>query len=452
MENNKLVVQNQNILLPKVGNLLEITNKLLSLDDRQFVLEIFKKNPKLFVDLISHYYPISYNGINKYSDYLCFSFLSLNKSIKWTNELIYKYEKKFSWKYGLSTNESLPWSIDFLNIFYSNYNRNDEYRLNDCNFTILECLPWKEIYEVLINQKLEWRKYPNNIKFTTLLHRLSGVNNPAFPWTLELIEKYLEKLNWGKNGISKNESVNFPWSINFIEKYKDKLEWIQFGLSDNKALPWTIELIDKFIDKWSWSSLSSNESIPWSMELITRYQDKLHFDNLSRNRAVPWSEALIEKYEKKLCFRELSSNNSVPWSIELIEKYSTKWRWGGPLSSSLNWSNELFDRYHQRWPLGELSRNNSFPWTNEFIEKNTNKLDWDYLSSNKSLPWSKELIEKYKDKWCWSKLSENKSIPWTIDLIHKYAEKLSKSFNIWLALEKNIDDNLIEEVINNLNK
>ena len=43
--------------------------------------------------------------------------------------------------------------------------------------------------------------------------------------------------------------------------------------SYNKALPWSLELIERYEDRWYWQSLSENETLPWSIELIERYED-----------------------------------------------------------------------------------------------------------------------------------------------------------------------------------
>ena len=42
-------------------------------------------------------------------------------------------------------------------------------------------------------------------------------------------------------------------------------------LSQNKFLPWSVELIERFTDKWEWTLLSSNGSLPWSLEFIEKF-------------------------------------------------------------------------------------------------------------------------------------------------------------------------------------
>ena len=43
-----------------------------------------------------------------------------------------------------------------------------------------------------------------------------------------------------------------------LKKKLNSFNWRD--LSENKALPWSLELIEKFEDKWSWYRLSD---IPW---------------------------------------------------------------------------------------------------------------------------------------------------------------------------------------------
>ena len=78
-------------------------------------------------------------------------------------------------------------------------------------------------------------------------------------------------------------------------------------LSLNKALPWSLELIERFEDRWDWGGdgllgpgLSANEALPWSFELIERYEDRWDWEDLSGNEALPWSLELIERYEASM--------------------------------------------------------------------------------------------------------------------------------------------------------
>ena len=60
MENeNKLVAQSQKNILAKVNSSIGITNKLIAENNKKLVVEIFERNPKFFIDLISNFYPLT---------------------------------------------------------------------------------------------------------------------------------------------------------------------------------------------------------------------------------------------------------------------------------------------------------------------------------------------------------------------------------------------------------
>lgn len=70
MENeNKLVALSQKNLLSKVNSSIGITNKLIAENNKKLVVEIFVRNPKFFIDLISESYPLNDN-ILKYGQNL----------------------------------------------------------------------------------------------------------------------------------------------------------------------------------------------------------------------------------------------------------------------------------------------------------------------------------------------------------------------------------------------
>ncbi|KGQ64593.1 hypothetical protein IO43_05780, partial [Gallibacterium anatis 7990] len=68
-----------------------------------------------------------------------------------------------------------------------------------------------------------------------------------------------------------NRLEHIEWTAEFIEKYAEFWNW--WGLSENKALPWSIALIERFEDRWEWGilGLSHNQALPWSIELIERF-------------------------------------------------------------------------------------------------------------------------------------------------------------------------------------
>ena len=144
-ENNKLIPISNNSLVKKATISLAITNKLVAENNKQMVVEIFRKNPKLFLDLISENYPLDLNFLLEFKDILNWQLLSTNENLPWSAEFIENFKDKWDWK-KLSRNKSLPWSIEFIEYYKDKWD-------------------WKSLYE---NEKL--------------------------PWTLELIDKFKDKL------------------------------------------------------------------------------------------------------------------------------------------------------------------------------------------------------------------------------------------------------------------
>ena len=87
-ENNKLIPIANNSLVQKTTISLAITNKLVAENNKQMVVEIFRKNPKLFLDLISENYPLDLNFLLEFKDILNWQLLSTNENLPWSAEFI----------------------------------------------------------------------------------------------------------------------------------------------------------------------------------------------------------------------------------------------------------------------------------------------------------------------------------------------------------------------------
>ena len=82
-ENNKLIPIANNSLVQKATISLAITNKLIAENNKQLVIEIFRKNPKLFIDTISRVYPLDLNTLLEFKDVLNWKLLSDNENLEW---------------------------------------------------------------------------------------------------------------------------------------------------------------------------------------------------------------------------------------------------------------------------------------------------------------------------------------------------------------------------------
>lgn len=491
MENeNKLVALSQKKLLLKVNSSIGITNKLIAENNKKLVVEIFERNPKFFIDLISNLYPLTLE-ILSYEKYLNWQTISLYNDVtnllKNSNPVDFNSIKSLNWEY-LSGNKNIEWSTKIIDIYIEKWNWN----LLSYN----ESIPFSE---ELID------KFIDNWNWHKLLY------NKVFPWNIELVEKYEHKLDFQIVGSHANSSV--PLSINLIEKHKndwDDIAWCLISscnryitwnevflfkdyfsweyLSENESLIWTLELIEQYEDKWNWSYLSKNKNLPWSLELLEKYEKEWNWNNISNNQGIEWTGKLIERFDDKLFFDSilnedeiyeaefcsdsvcgLSSNKNVPLTEKLIEKYIDRWNWS-KLSKNKNlpWSVDFFEKHIERWDWNNLSGNNNLPFTEVIIStyeerwkwiENTEKSLYDEyyydLSSNEHLPWSENFIDKYAERWNWINLFNNKSINWSVKLLHKHSDKLVCSYYdtsspIWNELKQYIDDELVIKLLEDI--
>jgi hypothetical protein len=139
-------------------------------------------------------------------------------------------------------------------------------------------------------------------------------NAPDLPFTEELIEKYIDRVEFGRlteenevvPGLSSN--TRLPWSIRFIEKYRSKWYWSQFPF--NPAIPWSDELIDAFIEEWDWITMGWIPGF-WNLDRIERYKDHIDWMNFSVNVDTTFSPTLLERFEDRWDYTLLSQNEQL---------------------------------------------------------------------------------------------------------------------------------------------
>lgn len=461
--------------LSRIGQQLEITNKLLAVSERQKVLELFVRHPEFLIELISKYYPLSAKLIEQYKDKLNWGAcnyhlfhgldhgigLSSNKVLPWTEELINKYKDHWDWDV-LSVNEYLPWTENLI----------DSYDPHQCDVYYSD------------EQAPLWIW---DFGYGLGLGSNNGVN-----WTEELVEQFAYNLNWYE--LIKNNSINLT------EELINRIDY-DFYLKDLaliECLDWTEELIDRCIAEireisentqtremsfevtfWSerltfFTSLSSNPSVPWTEKLINRYKNYWDWKVLSVNEALPWSKNFVFLYGDRLDIKspliKPYLENERLWCLNMVTNvgyfkktrsyslfrmieeaiidkhslYEDDWE---DLSCEYPFDEDLIGEFEdflvfkrkfygdEDYTMRCLSYNENISWTEELFERYKDK--WDFrggfyeecaptlgIAGNKALPWSISFIEKYKYKWSWPVLSMNTSIPWSIELIKKFEDKL----------------------------
>jgi len=113
MENNNTSLAPLRPLFPileKQEKQLAIVEKLLAESVQSKILNIALNHPEFFKRMISRYYPLTIELIEKYKDILYWDFwgISKNPALPWSPELIERYTDKWSWDYSdFSSNESV---------------------------------------------------------------------------------------------------------------------------------------------------------------------------------------------------------------------------------------------------------------------------------------------------------------------------------------------------------
>ena len=387
------------------------------------LIKFLKRSHNRFLPFVFRFYPFTKEHLSKYKDKLRWEFISENKNIKWTPQLIFQYKDMLEWEDKIWKNPSLPISIDFIdtNSFNVNY------------------------YDLAFNKGKHWNdKFINHFKSKWNWHYI--LLNESIDWT----QKQFVELDLFKKRISTSNGKTL-WTEAFILNNMDKFDW--FFLSQNPYLPWTEELIEKLIPIWSssfWNGITINTGIPWSVEFIEKYVETdlkpdlaLKWSGLSLNESLPWSSDLLEKHIEKWDWDVLSGNNGIAFTTNQIAKHKNKIIWKrkhpnfGALSdnTSLDWSEDLIDAFIENWYWDDLSRNEGIRWTKDMIIKYWDKLNLDELFRNPSLPWSFEFLMQFEDEILKS---------WSIDSRTENCRQI-----IWNEVFENVlDDEMINVLLN----
>ena len=456
------------------------------MSNREIVKNIFENKPKLFIEIISRYYPLDEQIIVLNENLLDWSEISSNKNIIWNNSMFLKYHdelyfdfklsyylkqyssietikilkkdsgKMFNKWSSLSSSSKLCWSIELLSEFKDEWNW---YHLSNN-----KSMPWSTNLIAEFEDKWDWDMLSGYKDWGQAKDWIYYTSLNEISWTTEIIERFKNRWNWrtlscngdynnlqmhGKKYRHSSIFYTFPWSLDLIEKYENKWDWRL--LSHNPNLPWSEELIDNFLTKWHWDKLLENIGISWSKKLIYKYYDiieKPHertrknwnisgyegippkFINsnwwfISYSNKIDWTESFMEEFQEILNFNVLSSRNDLPWTIDLLEKFEDKWDWK-LLSKNENlfWSKEMISRFEDKWNWNYLSENSGIYWNFNLLKKYETKWNWKNLSANISMCFDEEVIDYYFEFIDFYLLSSNKGIQWTEKLIDKYQNKL----------------------------
>ncbi|SHG06575.1 hypothetical protein SAMN05444405_12213 [Bacteroides luti] len=192
--------------------------------------------------------------------------------------------KQLDWM-ALSMNETLPWSVEFIELYkdywdwhYLSYIIADNKFFNKVDFAFLLA-----VYA----EKVDWKVLCRNvqIKYSDIIYR------------------YRSHIDWP----SLCSNPNFYWKIDFIKENIDMMDWIAFSESISTMPPFSndirdfrFRILEEFENYIDWSVISENEKINFDSDFIERYKDRFDWENIVNNSAMEWNLEKIVKYDKYL--------------------------------------------------------------------------------------------------------------------------------------------------------
>lgn len=382
---------------------------------QQKVISFFFQHPEFFKETISAFYPFSEAELLKYREVIDWNLINQNEAIAWNEKLICKFMSKINW-FEFSQNAAFA------------------------NPQLLESF----------KEQIDWR----------------GEEEDSFFYS-----------------VAAGESI--IWSLELIEKYKDRLNFNY--LSMNEQIQWSEQLIDKYKHRWNWANLMMNYSIPWTLPMLKRFigfidTSKFHFQS---NPVLTGQLDILEAYRGHFLARAVCGNHRLPWKEKnLLTIWAEKLDWYALAGNEALFEDpSFFEEHLDKWLSGPedkfemLSKNKALPWSISFIERFSERWDWDYLSRCPHLSWSEELIDRFENYWEWggsytyeitededgnllpeprpksigyaSGLATNQYLPWSINLITRYeyrldATQLAANKGVWRKVFKPfVDERLV---------
>lgn len=370
-----------------------------SVDHMAFYLD----HPDFFINLISKHYPLSYKQIKKYAGLLNWHLVSSNINIQWNFDLIADMIEYLKWD-ELTINQSAFKDITLLDVFSDRIIWFENIDNFGFSFSANIGMPWTIDFI---------KRFENRIDFNELS------SNRSVQWTEELIDRYWGK--WNTYELAANESI--PWSLSLFDKYIDESYLKDFLVEINPRIFGNLDLVEKYIDKIDWYHVSSNPNLPWQEKnLITLWADKInwcgisknetifkldpeffnkhlniwefdkskYFAFLSENQSIKFDKELIDRYLRFWDWQDLCDNPGVPWTQQLIEHFSNMVYWGGNVDTFITEDqdgNSIPPIPAKHFQYGLIS-NTSIPWSIDIIRNFESKIDFTSLWKNHAV-WDK---------------------------------------------------------------
>ncbi len=280
-------------------------------------------------------------------------------------------------------------------------------------------------------------KFLNIERFNSqLLESISS--NKSIVWTLEILKKYSNKLNWVE--ISSNTKTN--WNLRILLTFKDKIEWNI--LSDNLSVNWTNLMIELSKDKIQWTkNFYCNSSINWTSENISNFMKYINFSENGLLEVVKGKNYNVEYFNNYLGNWDLdiiSSDISFARDEKKILVYKDYIKWD-IISPLIEWDERLIIQFINIKEVKQFISGNIF-MSNEFIEANFNLFDLEYLCNNSNLRLGNNFIIKYANlDICYIKFEMKENFVFNKGLLRH-----SNSINWEKIITKEINNEIVKQI------
>lgn len=267
-----------------------------------FLMRSVEKDDEFALAVISGFYPLTPEQLQRYSSKLRWSTVAINKNILWSREL-YNNFKELIPLCSLSANEKFPWTEKFIE---ANFEELFYYQGETTNLSINEALPWSIDFIEKYKEHWEW-------------YWLSF--NSGIPFTKELINRF--KDYWDYKALVRNNRI---LADEELRKY-----FKQSPPSEHECI---FCYKDRFFvieqRKFSLKLMTDCPNFRWDRKLLERIKlatavGKLHSSCVAyfeTSFVFNWNIDAFEIFEELIDYNMLSINDSATnYIVDIIKKF-----------------------------------------------------------------------------------------------------------------------------------
>jgi len=299
------------------------------------------RHTRMAIKHYCRYHKLNVATIRKWNAFIKWQDLSLNEHIPWSFELMKEFETdiKFSdedssFEFGIEENSSIIWSVEMFEYF--------EHRINNDTFFQCVCKCTQAFFDKYL-QSLKEQRYNDYVTVidlaTTKVYQMGAAtfgNDGMTYGDIKLVEPFQ---------IPKEENLKVAYKPNkyTLEDIIAQADTLDFeALSTEIYLPWSEELIDRFIDKWQWGGVKYEYATKNEFNPFIAFDEipiRTMVMGIAYNEGIKWTNEMVLKYwfhlnavgfyawAEKLDFSiELLYQLEGVWDYELMPYLEKMWK------------------------------------------------------------------------------------------------------------------------------